>query len=158
MIMADQLAPQFTGTYGHPIVQIPNLDALAARGMRFDAAYCSSPLCAPARFAFMAGQLVTKIGAYDNAAEFPASIPAFAAEVRERWGSAQIRADVLASQRMRRAVHAGMSVGRRATGTIRRGAMLPRSTSATTWIGPWLRRPPGSHRSPAQPAGAELSA
>ena len=38
---------------------------------------------------------------------------AFAAEVRERWDSAQIRAEVLVSQRMRRAVHAGMSVGRR---------------------------------------------
>ena len=38
---------------------------------------------------------------------------AFAAEVRERLDSAQIRADVLASQRMRRAVHAGMSAGRR---------------------------------------------
>ena len=38
---------------------------------------------------------------------------AFPAEVRERWDSAQIRADVLASQRMRRAVHAGMSVDRR---------------------------------------------
>ncbi len=38
---------------------------------------------------------------------------AFAAEVSERWDSAQIRADVLASQRMRRAVHAGMSAGRR---------------------------------------------
>ena len=81
--MADQLAPQFTGTYGHPIVQTPNLDALAARGMRFDAAYCNSPLCAPARFAFMAGQLVTKIGAYDNAAEFPASIPTFAHYLRQ---------------------------------------------------------------------------
>ncbi|NDH96400.1 MAG: choline-sulfatase [Actinobacteria bacterium] len=83
VIMADQLAPQFTSTYGHPIVQTPNLDALAARGMRFDAAYCNSPLCAPARFAFMAGQLVTKIGAYDNAAEFPASIPTFAHYLRQ---------------------------------------------------------------------------
>jgi choline-sulfatase len=83
VIMADQLAPQFTGTYGHPIVQTPNLDALARRGMRFDAAYCNSPLCAPARFAFMAGQLVTRIGAYDNAAEFPASIPTFAHYLRQ---------------------------------------------------------------------------
>ena len=32
LIMADQLAPQFTGTYGHPLVKTPNMDALAARG------------------------------------------------------------------------------------------------------------------------------
>ncbi|MEO0495326.1 MAG: choline-sulfatase [Actinomycetota bacterium] len=83
VIMADQLAPQFTGTYGHPIVQTPHLDALAARGVRFDAAYCNSPLCAPARFSFMAGQLITKIQAYDNAAEFPASIPTFAHYLRQ---------------------------------------------------------------------------
>jgi len=82
VVMADQLAPHFTGTYGHPVVQTPNLDALAARGMRFDAAYCNSPLCAPARFAFMSGQLVTRIRAYDNAAEFPASIPTFAHYLR----------------------------------------------------------------------------
>ena len=44
---------------------------------------CNSPLCAPARFAFMAGQLVTKIGAHDNAAEFPASIPTFAHYLRQ---------------------------------------------------------------------------
>ena len=31
LIMADQLAPQFTGTYGHPLVQTPHMDALAAR-------------------------------------------------------------------------------------------------------------------------------
>lgn len=78
IIMADQLAPHFTGTYGHKVVKTPNLDALAARGMRFDAAYCNSPLCAPSRFSFMSGQLVSRIRAYDNASEFPASTPTFA--------------------------------------------------------------------------------
>ena len=78
LIMADQLAPQYTATYGHPLVQTPNIDALAKRGMRFDAAYCNSPLCAPSRFSFMSGQLVTDIGAYDNACEFPATTPTFA--------------------------------------------------------------------------------
>jgi choline-sulfatase len=78
LIMADQLAPQFTGAYGHPVVKTPHLDALAARGMRFDAAYCNSPLCAPSRFSFMAGQQISKIGAFDNASEFPASVPTFA--------------------------------------------------------------------------------
>ncbi|WP_164661058.1 choline-sulfatase [Tropicibacter sp. Alg240-R139] len=78
VIMADQLAPQFTGTYGHKIAKTPHLDALAARGMRFDAAYCNSPLCAPSRFAFMSGQHISRVAAYDNASEFRASVPTFA--------------------------------------------------------------------------------
>ncbi|MEM6932647.1 MAG: sulfatase-like hydrolase/transferase, partial [Pseudomonadota bacterium] len=83
LIMADQLAPQFTGTYGHPLVKTPHMDALAARGARFDAAYCNAPLCAPSRFSFMSGQLVTRIAAYDNASEFPASVPTFAHYLRQ---------------------------------------------------------------------------
>ena len=78
VIMADQLAPHWTGAYGHPVAKTPHMDALAARGMRFDAAYCNSPLCAPSRFAFMSGQLISRIAAYDNASEFRASIPTFA--------------------------------------------------------------------------------
>ena len=78
VVMADQLAPQFTGAYGNPVAKTPHLDALAARGMRFDSAYCNSPLCAPSRFAFMSGQLISRIAAYDNASEFKASIPTFA--------------------------------------------------------------------------------
>jgi choline-sulfatase len=77
-VMADQLAPHFTGTYGHPIVATPHLDALAARGARFDAAYCHSPLCAPARFTMLAGQPVSAIGAWDNASELPAATPTLA--------------------------------------------------------------------------------
>ena len=78
VIMADQLAPQWTGAYGHKVAKTPHIDALAARGARFDAAYCNSPLCAPSRFAFMSGQLISRIAAYDNASEFSASTPTFA--------------------------------------------------------------------------------
>ena len=92
LIMADQLAPQFTGAYGHPVVKTPHIDALADRGMRFDSAYCNSPLCAPSRFSFMSGQLVSRIGAYDNASEFSASVPTSAHYLklmgyRTRYGS-----------------------------------------------------------------------
>ena len=82
LIMADQLAPHFTGAYGHPLVKTPNIDALAARGARFDAAYCNAPLCAPSRFSFMSGQHVTRIAAYDNGAEFPSAVPTFAHYLR----------------------------------------------------------------------------
>lgn len=78
VVMADQLAPHFIGAYGHEVAKTPHMDALAARGTRFDAAYCNSPLCAPSRFAFMSGQHVSRIAAYDNASEFRASVPTFA--------------------------------------------------------------------------------
>ncbi|MCE2511302.1 MAG: choline-sulfatase [Acidimicrobiia bacterium] len=78
VVMADQLAPHFTATYGHPLVRTPAMDALAERGARFDAAYCHSPICAPARFTMLAGLPVSAIGAWDNAAEFPASVPTLA--------------------------------------------------------------------------------
>jgi len=82
VIMADQLAPQFTGAYGHSVAKTPHIDALAKRGMRFDAAYCNSPLCAPSRFSFMSGQLISRIAAYDNASEFRSSVPTFAHYLR----------------------------------------------------------------------------
>ena len=80
--MYDQLRHDYLGCAGHPTIKTPHMDALAARGMRFDAAYCNSPLCAPSRFAFMSGQLVSRIKAYDNASEFPATIPTFAHYLR----------------------------------------------------------------------------
>ena len=82
LVMADQLAPHFTGAYDHPIVQTPAMDSLVERGARFDATYCHSPLCAPARFTMLSGQPVHKIGAWDNAAEFPAAVPTLAHYLR----------------------------------------------------------------------------
>ena len=82
VVMADQLAPHFTGAYGHRLVRTLAMDALAERGVRFDAAYCSSPLCAPSRFSMMSGRLASEIGAFDNGAEFTASIPTMAHYLR----------------------------------------------------------------------------
>ena len=81
-VMFDQLAPQFLPSYGHQVVKAPNLERLAADGVQFESAYTNSPLCAPARFSMMAGQLCSRIGAWDNAAEFLSSVPTFAHYLR----------------------------------------------------------------------------
>ncbi len=82
LVMADQLTPFALGGYGNPVVHTPHSDALAETGVVFDAAYCNSPLCAPARFSLMAGRLASRIGAYDNAAYFPATVPTLAHYLR----------------------------------------------------------------------------
>ncbi len=82
IVMVDQLAPAFLPIHGHPIVKAPNLEALAAGGVVFDSAYCNSPLCSPSRAVFMTGQLPSRSGVYDNAAEFRADIPTYAHHLR----------------------------------------------------------------------------
>ncbi len=81
ILMADQLTAGALNAYGGRAVT-PHLDALAQRGIVFDSFYCNSPLCAPSRYSFLAGQLPSRIGAYDNAAEFPAQTPTFAHYLR----------------------------------------------------------------------------
>jgi len=81
-VMADQLAASALPFHGHPLVQTPNLSRLAAEGVVFENCYSTSPLCAPARATVMNGLLPSRTGVYDNAAEFPSSIPTWAHYLR----------------------------------------------------------------------------
>ena len=54
-IMADQHSRAVSGCYGHGIVQTPNIDRLAATGIRYDNAFCASPLCGPSRVSWITG-------------------------------------------------------------------------------------------------------
>ena len=82
LFMVDQLTAQVLRPYGGGVCKTPNLDALAGRAALFENAYCNYPLCAPSRFSMMSGRLPSRIGAYDNGAEFAASTPTFAHYLR----------------------------------------------------------------------------
>ena len=82
VVMYDQLTPGALGCYGNPVTQAPTIDRLAAEGVVFDAAYTNSPLCTPARYCMMTGQLPSATGGYDNAAYLPSVVPTFAHYLR----------------------------------------------------------------------------
>ncbi len=82
-IMADQMAAPLLPLHDpKSVVQMPHLSALAAQGVTFDSAYCNSPLCAPSRFSLVSGQLPSRIGGFDNAADLAADVPTYAHYLR----------------------------------------------------------------------------
>ena len=82
IVMVDQLNGTLFPDGPADWLHAPNLKALAARSVRFAKTYTASPLCAPARASFMSGQLPSRTGVYDNAAEFASSIPTYAHHLR----------------------------------------------------------------------------
>ncbi|ATG36187.1 choline-sulfatase BetC [Phaeobacter piscinae] len=82
IVMVDQLNGTLFPDGPADFLHAPNLKELAARSTRFKNAYTASPLCAPGRASFMSGQLPSRTGVYDNAAEFRSDIPTYAHHLR----------------------------------------------------------------------------
>ncbi len=56
LVLSDDHSAPHVGCYGNPDIRTPNLDRLAAAGMRFDSAYVACPQCVPSRAAIMTGR------------------------------------------------------------------------------------------------------
>ena len=73
-IVSDDLN-NFLGCYGDQHAQTPNLDRLAARGVLFERAYCTYPLCGPSRNSFLTGLYPNSTGIHANSLIFRQTIP-----------------------------------------------------------------------------------
>lgn len=62
LIMTDQQRGDCLGVAGHPVIQTPQLDQLAAEGTRFNRAYTTCPSCVTARRSLLSGQFPTTHG------------------------------------------------------------------------------------------------
>jgi N-sulfoglucosamine sulfohydrolase len=72
VIIADDMACEDCGAYGHPHIKTPNIDQLAREGMRFDRAFLTCSSCSPSRTSILTGRYPHATGA----AELHQPVPA----------------------------------------------------------------------------------
>ena len=74
-LFADQHRHNILGCAGHPLVQTPNLDALASEGVRFTQTWCQSPICQPSRASVITGRYAHELGVVSNTGGFDPEWP-----------------------------------------------------------------------------------
>jgi arylsulfatase A-like enzyme len=82
-IMCDQLRADYLSCYGHPYLNTPHIDRLAARGVRFTRAYAQSSICGPSRMSAYTGRYVRSHGATWNGVPLRVGEPTLGDHLRE---------------------------------------------------------------------------
>lgn len=70
LIVSDDHGMDAVGAYGNPVIKTPNMDRLAAEGVRFDNAYCTSASCAASRSVILTGLYGHATGSYGHVHAF----------------------------------------------------------------------------------------
>jgi choline-sulfatase len=71
LLMTDEHSPHYLHCDGNELVQTPTLDALAAAGRLFTAAYCQNPICVPSRASLITGKMPTHVDTFNNNGGLP---------------------------------------------------------------------------------------
>ena len=66
LFVTDQHRADHLGCYGNDILETPHIDAVAARGARFDRCYVANPFCMPNRASLMTGRMPSSHGVRTN--------------------------------------------------------------------------------------------
>ena len=82
-IMCDQLRADYLSCYGHPYLNTPHIDRLAARGVRFTRAYAQSSICGPSRMSAYTGRYVRSHGSTWNGVPLRVGEPTLGDHLRE---------------------------------------------------------------------------
>ena len=89
LIMADQLRKDTLGCYGSPVIHSPNIDRIAAAGVRFERNIIQNPVCQPSRSSILTGRYPRSHRVWSacsrRAAAWACAVP------RIRWRSCSIR-------------------------------------------------------------------
>ena len=66
LIMTDDQGWGQTSYYDHPVLETPNLDAMAENGLRFERFYAAAPVCSPTRASILTGRTNDRTGVMDH--------------------------------------------------------------------------------------------
>ncbi|MDF9833565.1 arylsulfatase A-like enzyme [Ereboglobus sp. PH5-5] len=142
VILADDLGVMDLGCYNKgTFYETPNLDRLAAQGVRFTNGYASCPVCSPSRFGLMTGRYATRAGATDW----------FGAKRGGRFQPAQMihhmpLEEVTLAGRLRETGYQTFFVGKWHLGADEK--YWPEHRGFDTNVAGWMRGSPGSYFSP----------
>ncbi|MEO0341192.1 MAG: sulfatase, partial [Bacteroidota bacterium] len=83
VFIADDVSWDDFACYGNPAVKTPNIDALAAEGMRFNKVFLTASSCSPSRVSIMTGRYPHNTGAPELHMPLPAGIPTIGNQLHE---------------------------------------------------------------------------
>jgi arylsulfatase A-like enzyme len=116
LVMADDQGWGDVGYYGHPVLKTPNLDAMAAAGLRLDRFYAQSPVCSPTRGSVLTGRHPNRFGCF-------------------QWGHALRPQEVTIAETLKAAGYATGHFGKWHLGSVRAGSPVsPGASGFDRWL------------------------